>query len=50
MKTPEEIYFKALKDIQDICYPVLDSGRYETSHSKIAEIASDAIREVNPKV
>lgn len=45
MKT-EEIYLKALKDIQDICFPILDSGKYDTSHSQIAEIASEAIRNV----
>ncbi len=27
--TVEEKYLKALKDIQDICYPILDSGRYQ---------------------
>jgi hypothetical protein len=46
----DEIYLQALRDIQDICYPILDSGRYETSHSQIAEIASMAITNEQTKV
>jgi len=47
METPEEICLKALKEIQNICYPILDSGKYETSHSRIAEIASEAMHSAN---
>ena len=47
MERPEEIYLRALKEIQGICYPILDSGKYGTSHAQIADIASGAIHKVN---
>jgi len=37
----EEIYKKALENIRNICYPILDSGKYETIHSDIAQIATE---------
>jgi hypothetical protein len=42
-----DIYLKALRDIQDICFPILGSRKYDTGHSQIAQIASQAIHSAN---